>query len=212
MRVFSRYKNLSNEKFLIQQFNTLNQEMELLQSHISKANQLLNDTIAEKCKHELIHEQQQQQQQNRVSSTTIMATSTTQINGGGTTPTEATSTANNGQQASNAAAANKASLFRASLVPVGVGGLNLNGGMATNNSTPTTATTMSQSSESPTNTSQSSTSQQIIMNGHLHNPHQHIYQPPASLTSSQHQQQLQSKMASQQFGMNLKYLSFYLSF
>lgn len=205
MRVFSRYKNLSNEKFLIQQFNTLNQEMELLQSHISKANQLLNDTIAEKCKHELIHEQQQQQQQNRVSSTTIMATSTTQINGGRTTPTEVTSAANSGgQQGSNSAAANKASLFRASLVPVGVGGLNLNGGMATNNSTPTTGTTMSQSSESPTNTSQSSTSQQIIMNGHLHNPHQHIYQPPATLTSSQHQQQLQSKMASQQFGMNIE--------
>ena len=61
MRIFSKYQNLSNEKTLIQQFNALNQEMDLLQLQLSKVNQLLNDTIAEKCKQELIYQQQQQQ-------------------------------------------------------------------------------------------------------------------------------------------------------
>jgi hypothetical protein len=62
MRIFSKYQNLSNEKTLIQQFNALNQEMDLLQLQLSKVNQLLNDTIAEKCKQELIYQQQNYQQ------------------------------------------------------------------------------------------------------------------------------------------------------
>jgi hypothetical protein len=55
MRIFSRYKNLSNERTLVHQLNALNQEMDLLQMQLNKVNQLLNDTIAEKCKQELIH-------------------------------------------------------------------------------------------------------------------------------------------------------------
>ena len=59
MKIFSKYKNLSSEKTLIQQFNALNQEMDLLKLQLTKINQLLNDTIAEKCKQELKHNQQQ---------------------------------------------------------------------------------------------------------------------------------------------------------
>ena len=47
MKIFSKYKNLSSEKTLIQQFNALNQEMDLLKLQLTKINQLLNDTIAE---------------------------------------------------------------------------------------------------------------------------------------------------------------------
>lgn len=94
MRVFSNYKNLSNEKSLIQQFNALNQEMDLLQSQLLKANQLLNDTISEKCKHELIHHQQQQMMQQRANNT------------------------NNFNQ-TNKPTADSSNLFRANLVPVG---------------------------------------------------------------------------------------------
>lgn len=89
MRIFAKYKNLSNEKFLIQQFNALNQEMDLLQTHIAKVSQLLNDTIADKCKHELIHEQQHSRGAERATSN------------------------------STAEVMEKSSLFRASLVPVG---------------------------------------------------------------------------------------------
>ena len=59
MKIFSKYKNLSSEKTLVQQFNALNQEMDLLKLQLTKINQLLNDTIAEKCKQELKHHQQQ---------------------------------------------------------------------------------------------------------------------------------------------------------
>ena len=57
MKIFSKYKNLSNDKTLIQQYNALNQEMDLLKLQLTKINQLLNDTIAEKCKQELKHHQ-----------------------------------------------------------------------------------------------------------------------------------------------------------
>lgn len=58
MKIFSKYKNLSSEKTLIQQYNALNQEMDLLKLQLTKINQLLNDTIAEKCKKEIKHHQQ----------------------------------------------------------------------------------------------------------------------------------------------------------
>lgn len=53
-RIFAKNRNLANEKTLVQQYNALNQEMELLQIQLSKINQLLNDTIAEKCKQEIL--------------------------------------------------------------------------------------------------------------------------------------------------------------
>lgn len=65
MRIFSKFQNLSNEKSLIQQFNALNQEMDLLKLQLGKVNQLLNDTISDKCKHELIYQQQHQSNQNK---------------------------------------------------------------------------------------------------------------------------------------------------
>ena len=55
MRVFTKYESLSNEKSLIQQFNALTQEMDQLKLQLNKVNQLLNDTISEKCKQELMH-------------------------------------------------------------------------------------------------------------------------------------------------------------
>jgi hypothetical protein len=67
LRIFSQHTNLSNEKALIQQFNALNHELDLLKIQLNKVNQLLNDTIVEKCKQELnfqsIEAQQQHQQQ-----------------------------------------------------------------------------------------------------------------------------------------------------
>jgi hypothetical protein len=65
IKIFSIYKNLSSEKTLIQQFNALNQEMDLLKLQLTKINQLLNDTIAEKCKQELKHHQQQMEIKNK---------------------------------------------------------------------------------------------------------------------------------------------------
>ena len=62
MQIFSKYENLSSEKTLVQQFNSLSQEMDLLKLQLNKVNQLLNDTISEKCKQELMFNQQQQQQ------------------------------------------------------------------------------------------------------------------------------------------------------
>ncbi len=66
LRIFSQHTNLSNEKALLQQFNALNHELELLTIQLNKVNQLLNDTISEKCKQEInfqtIEAQQQQQQ------------------------------------------------------------------------------------------------------------------------------------------------------
>ena len=53
LRIFSQHTNLSNEKALIQQFNALNHELDLLKIQLNKVNQLLNDTIVEKCKQEL---------------------------------------------------------------------------------------------------------------------------------------------------------------
>ncbi|CAF0760532.1 unnamed protein product [Brachionus calyciflorus] len=63
--IFSKYQNLSCEKSLTQQFNALNQEMDLLKMQLSKVNQLLNDTITDKCKHELVYHQQIQNAQNK---------------------------------------------------------------------------------------------------------------------------------------------------
>lgn len=65
MSIFSRYQNLSSEKSLTQQFNALNQEMDLLKMQLSKVNQLLNDTITDKCKHELVYHQQVQNTLNK---------------------------------------------------------------------------------------------------------------------------------------------------
>jgi len=53
LRIFSQHSNLSNEQALIQQFNALKNEVELLKMQLCKVNQLLNDTISEKCKNEL---------------------------------------------------------------------------------------------------------------------------------------------------------------
>lgn len=61
MRIYAKFKNQVTEKILVQQLNALNQEMDLLQIQLNKVNQLLNDTIAEKCKHELFYAQQKQQ-------------------------------------------------------------------------------------------------------------------------------------------------------
>jgi hypothetical protein len=58
MKIFSKYKHLTSEKTLISQFNALTQEMDILKLQLTKINQLLNDTIAEKCKHELKHTQE----------------------------------------------------------------------------------------------------------------------------------------------------------
>ena len=113
MRIFSKYQNLSNEKTLIQQFNALNQEMDLLQLQLSKVNQLLNDTIAEKCKQELIYQQQQQkssyhqQQQNQSQPQQQQHQQQSQFS-----------------RNSNVKSDTSSSLFRASLVPVGVGAVN----------------------------------------------------------------------------------------
>ena len=65
MGIFTKYQNLSCEKSLTQQFNALNQEMDLLRMQLEKVNQLLNDTITEKCKHELVYHQQIQNTQNK---------------------------------------------------------------------------------------------------------------------------------------------------
>lgn len=106
MKIFGKYENLSNEKTLIQQFNTLTLEMDQLKLQLNKVNQLLNDTISEKCKQEIIHtqqqtqaQQQQVQQQNYSSHNNYMQHSG--IN----------STFNSKSDNGN--------LFRASLVPVG---------------------------------------------------------------------------------------------
>ena len=60
--------NLSNsdKQPFMHQLNVLNNEMDQLKLQLNKVNQLLNDTISEKCKQELIYTQQQQQQQNFV--------------------------------------------------------------------------------------------------------------------------------------------------
>ena len=71
MRLFSKYQNLSTEKSLTQQFNALSQEMDLLKMQLSKINQLLNDTITDKCKHELIYHQQIQNSLNRSQSSQL---------------------------------------------------------------------------------------------------------------------------------------------
>lgn len=68
MGIFSKYQNLSCEKSLTQQFNALNQEMDLLKMQLSKVNQLLNDTITDKCKHELVYHQQMQNAHNKTQS------------------------------------------------------------------------------------------------------------------------------------------------
>ena len=110
MRIFTKYKNLSNEKTLIQQFNALNQEMDLLQIQLSKVNQLLNDTIVEKCKQELIYEQQKQH-----------ATQKAAFQNQHPPPVKS----RNIEVSTSSSSKNDAnSLFRASLVPVGG---NLNG-------------------------------------------------------------------------------------
>ena len=101
MRIFSRYKNLSNEKTLVHQLNALNQEMDLLQIQLNKVNQLLNDTIAEKCKQELIHGNQNNNNNKNNNSN------------------------NQPKTPSNTVRDQSNSLYRASLVPV-VGSLNGN--------------------------------------------------------------------------------------
>ena len=63
MRIFAQHTNLSNEKPLIQQFNALNHELDLLKIQLNKVNQLLNDTISEKCKQELNFQSIEAQQQ-----------------------------------------------------------------------------------------------------------------------------------------------------
>lgn len=94
MRVFTKYENLSTEKSLVQQFNALTQEMDQLKLQLNKVNQLLNDTISEKCKQELMHSQQSfQQQQQQANNTTVNNFNSRSDNG---------------------------NLFRASLVPVGM--------------------------------------------------------------------------------------------
>jgi hypothetical protein len=100
MRIFSRYKNLSNEKTLVHQLNALNQEMDLLQVQLNKVNQLLNDTIAEKCKQELLHSNNTNSSYNNNSN-------------------------NHSKTSSNTSKDQSNSLYRASLVPV-VGSLNNN--------------------------------------------------------------------------------------
>lgn len=171
MRIFSKYKNLSNEKFLIQQFNALNQEMDLLQSHLGKVNQLLNDTIAEKCKHELMHEQQQHLQQRNQNNNNNLTVNSTPA------PTT-TSTNQNGQSSVNNQQTpeiidHKASLFRASLVPVG----NIPTGTPTSQASvvsdsPSTATTTAvtnnhNSSSSSSSASTSSSSSSSAASSHL---------------------------------------------
>jgi hypothetical protein len=103
LRILSNYKNLSNEKCLIQQFNALSQELDLLKMHLIKINKLLSETITEKCKQELIHEQEQQQQLKCVD---LHLNSGSVVNGRGLA----------GQHGSYTDSSN---LFRASLVPVG---------------------------------------------------------------------------------------------
>lgn len=62
MRLLNKYENFSaGETTLMQQLTALNQEMDQLKLQLNKVNQLLNDTISEKCKQELIYTQQQQQ-------------------------------------------------------------------------------------------------------------------------------------------------------
>jgi hypothetical protein len=62
MKIFTKYKNLSNEKSLIQQFNALNQELDYVQTQLFKVNQTLNQTISEKCRQELLQSSQNTQQ------------------------------------------------------------------------------------------------------------------------------------------------------
>lgn len=147
MRIFSKYKNLSNEKFLIQQFNALNQEMDLLQSHLAKVNQLLNDTIVEKCKHELMHEQHQIQQQVTTSAHRNVPTSNNTSNSSNGTAMQQQ------QQPQTPEIENKSSLFRASLVPVGsipIGATTTSA--ATINGTPTSQSSSDSPSTSTTTT------------------------------------------------------------
>ena len=113
MRIFSKYQNLSNEKTLIQQFNALNQEMDLLQLQLSKVNQLLNDTIAEKCKQELIYQQQQQQQSFQHHQNQQMQQSLPKNNYHQQQPQQQQPIRNPNIKSDSS------SLFRASLVPVG---------------------------------------------------------------------------------------------
>ena len=82
----------------MQQFNALTQEMDQLKLQLNKVNQLLNDTISEKCKQELMHTQQQQNKSNYMQ--------------------QNTSNANFNSKSDNG------NLFRASLVPVGNGSSN----------------------------------------------------------------------------------------
>jgi hypothetical protein len=66
LKIFTSYKDIANEKTLIQQLNALNYELELLKQQLTKINRLLNDTIVEKTKKEInlqAMEMQNQQQQ-----------------------------------------------------------------------------------------------------------------------------------------------------
>jgi hypothetical protein len=54
MKIFTKFKNLSNEKPLIEQYGALKQEIDTLKVQQNKINKLINDTIAEKCKQQLL--------------------------------------------------------------------------------------------------------------------------------------------------------------
>lgn len=62
MRIYARHKTLVNENSLLHQMNTLRQEIGILQYQLARTSQSVNETIAKKSKHELMHEMQKHQQ------------------------------------------------------------------------------------------------------------------------------------------------------